>query len=118
MIIQPENMVPLTSELKEQLVCWTDIIRSTHPGSLSHMRFDAKFRIEQAVHDFLSQRLLWKDIGFCYEDIPNKRVIAVPEDWADQFADWFAARIDAGLLDPVKIVKRQRPTLRLEVRLF
>ena len=98
--IDPDRIEPLTEELIQSLVTWTEIIKSTHPGSMGHLRFAEKMRIEQAVHDFLSLRLSWKDIGLCVAPNPaGKYQIAIPEDWADSFSDWFAGRIDAGLLD-------------------
>lgn len=106
--IDPTKYVEWSSELQESLICWNEIIKSTHPGSLSHMGFSDKFRIEQAIHDFLSTRLHWRDIQYCVA-ISRKNIpfIAIPEDWADDFSDWFSERIEAGLLDSKVKYKRR-----------
>jgi hypothetical protein len=102
----------LTEQLINSLVAWTDVIKSTHPGSLSHLRFAERLRIEQAIHDYLSLRLSWRDIGLCVAPNPSgKYQIAIPEDWADSFSDWFAERIDAGLLDRQPKVRNRRATM-------
>jgi hypothetical protein len=106
--IDPTKYVEWNAELQESGICWNEIIKSTHPGSLSHMNFTEKFRIEQAVHDFLSTKLHWKDIQYCVAlNRLNIPIIAIPEDWVDEFSDWFSERVGAGLLDSkVKPKKR------------
>ena len=111
--INPDKYVEWTRELQESLICWNEIIKSTHPGSLSHLSFTDKFTIEQAVHDFLSTRLHWRDIQYCAAI--NKVgiiYIAIPEDWADDFSDWFSERIGAGLLDSKVREKKRSPKMQ------
>ena len=106
--IDPAKYVSWSNQLQESLICWAEIIKSTHPGSLSHLNFTDKFRIEQAVHDFLSTRLHWRDIMYCAAINKNGiPLIAIPEDWADDFSDWFSERIGAGLLDS-KVKEKKR----------
>ncbi len=112
-VINPANFSTMTEDLKKSMVAWTDIIRSTHPGSLSHLRHLERVRIELAVHDFLSQKLFWKDIQYCAAaqatgNRTDKLYIAIPEEWADRFADWFSDRIDKGLLDKLPKPKPRR----------
>jgi len=98
--IDPTKHVEWTAALQESVICWNEIIKSTHPGSLALMRFPDKFRIEQSVHDFLSTKLNWRDIQYCVAlNRQNIPFISIPEDWVDEFSDWFSERVGAGLLD-------------------
>ena len=94
------------------MVAWSDIVRNTHPSSLSFVNAQGRIRLEQAAHEFLSTRLHWKDIRYCAA-LPfvgkEKRIqIGIPEEWADDFSDFLMERVDQGLMSQARAKNRRK----------
>jgi hypothetical protein len=94
------------------MVSWSDIIRNTHPSSLSFLNYQDKIRLEQAVHEFLSTRFHWKDIQYCvalpWSGKDKRDQIAIPEGWADDFSDFLSERIEQGLMNRSRAKGRRK----------
>ena len=82
------------------LYTWTEVIKSTHPGSMSHLSSQQRYRLEKAVEEFLSLHLTPAEISQCRAlTSNNKPQIAMPENLVETFGDWLDEQMDKNILN-------------------
>ncbi|KAI8928591.1 hypothetical protein BC831DRAFT_95532 [Entophlyctis helioformis] len=83
------------------LMMWSQVLRTSHPGSLSSLSSGARAVIREAVMEFLSDYLGDVYAKRCVLPHGKNKVMepAIPVALIEQFHDWFDTRVDDGLLD-------------------
>jgi hypothetical protein len=91
------------------LICWTDVIKASHPGSLGHLSAAQRKRLEEAILEFLEEKLPSAEIALCKAyNKKKKEEPAIPENLVEEFGNWLDERMDEGMLDKANIEKRKR----------